>query len=231
MSTSRTTLVAERAFTITSHPLCPFMHAWRIALAGAGKRAASDYEVVRLEYEDAARWRDTIPPETEIPWLTKDEAHLSGALPVLQWIEETVPGTGLLADHPAERLRSRNRALLATELLSAMRTVFTSKTDEGERTSLDALFAVLARCEAQAWSPRGRVDWVVMAAASTLLASRSRIIADTRWTTLPKTRALVLALSRDDLVTATSTDDYAAAFRAFHRAFGGRVDEPAAPGL
>jgi glutathione S-transferase len=217
--------------TITSHPLCPFMHAWRMVLAATGRVAGRDFEVRRLEYKDVATWGPLIPTGADIPWMTtKDKEVLSGTLPVLQFIEETIPGAELLADDATERVRSRNRALLAVEVLTAMRLVFVSKTHEEERATTEALFGILGRCEAQPWSSHGRIDWVLLAAASTILASRAKIMIDARWSAAPKTKALVLALSKEDVVVSTRIGAYDDEFREFYKAFGGTFEASAAQG-
>ena len=216
---------------ITSHPLCPFMHAWRMALASTGRVAGKDFEVGRLEYKDVANWGPLIPAGAEIPWMTtKDKEVLSGTLPVLQFIEETFPGAKLFADEATERVRSRNRALLASELLNAMRLVFVSKTAEEERATTEALFGILGRCEAHPWSSRGRIDWVLLAAASTILASRAKVMSDSRWSAAPKMKALVLALSKEDVVVSTRIGEYDDEFREFYKAFGGTFEASVAHG-
>ena len=217
--------------TITSHPLCPFMHSWRMALAATGRVAGKDFEVGRLEYKDVANWGPLIPAGAEIPWMTtKEKEVLSSVLPVLQFLEETISGAKLLADDATERVRSRNRALLAVELLNAMRLVFVSKTPEDEHATTEALFGILARCEAQPWSSHERLDWVLLAAASTILASRAKIMSDARWIAAPKMKALVLALSKEDVVASTRIGAYDDEFREFYKAFGGTFEASAAHG-
>jgi hypothetical protein len=216
--------------TITSHPLCPFMHAWRIALAATGIAVGVGYEARRLDYEDMPRWGELIPPGADVPWLTKDKETLWGALPVLQWFEETIPGSKLLPDDATERVRVRNRALLAADLRNTMRTVFISKSSPEQLATTEALFGVLRRCEALPWSEKCRLDWVLLAAASTILASREKIMSDPRWSGVPRMKALVLEASQDDGVVATRTAGYNDEFRAFYRAVGGTFESTTSAG-
>jgi hypothetical protein len=197
-----------------------------MSLSLTGQVAGKDFAVHRLVYPDRPRWREVIPPGTSLPFLVAGAETLDGGLPVLQFLEETIPGSRLLPEGAVERVRVRNRAIVAADLLEVMRLVFVAKSPAEEHEATEDLFAHLSRCEAQAWSPEPRLDWVLLAAASTILASQPKVTNDTRWSACPSMRARTLALSEEDLVRATRADGYDAAFAAFFRVFGSTFAAP-----
>jgi hypothetical protein len=161
-----------------------------------------------------------IPEGASLPVLVAGSETLSGALPVLQWFEETLPGSKLLPGDAGERVRVRNRALLASELLDATKTLLLSpSTAEEQHTSL-ALFGVLGRCATRTWSSRPRLDWVLLTSAATVLVSQPKIMQDARWADYPAMKSLLRSLSEDDVAVATRAARYEDEFRAFFRAFG-----------
>jgi hypothetical protein len=197
-----------------------------MALSLAGQVAGKDFAVRRLAYPDRPRWREVLPPGTTLPFLTAGAETLDGGLPVLQFFEETLAGSRLLPEGAAERVRVRNRAIVAADLLDAMRVVFVAASRAEEQKATDDLFSRLSRCEGQAWSPEPRLDWVLLAAGSTILASRPKLRSDARWSACPTMRARTLALSDEEVVRTTRADDYDSAFAAFFLAFGGTFDAP-----
>jgi glutathione S-transferase len=205
---------------LTSHSLCPILHAWTMTLTLAGKVAGHDFSVQRLAYSDLPSWSKVIPTGASLPFLIHQNDTLWGSLPVLQWIEETVPGSRLLPMDPVQRVRTRQRALVAIELLDAMKTVFVSKSKEQERQSLAAMFTLLERCEILPWGGLPSLDGVLLAAAATLLTCHDRLLQDARWSQTPNLKATILRLRAHDVVLATKAPEYDTAFGAFFVAFG-----------
>jgi len=192
------------------------LHAWSIALTLAGKARDKDFLVKRLAYAEMEHWSQAIPAGASQPFLeTATGEVLSGGLPILQFIEETEPRAGFLPEGPAERVRIRNRALLAVDLLNALRPVFVSKTPQQQESALTSLFEMLNAAEAQPWSAMLRMDRVVLAAAATVAASQAKLMHDARWDRVPRMKALVLDLSTHEAVRATRAENYGEEFREF----------------
>jgi glutathione S-transferase len=192
-----------------------------MALDVSGLVADRDYRVVRLAYADRARWSESVPPDASLPFLRlADGRALVGALPVLQYFEETIAGANLLPSDPVERVHARNRALAATELFGALRAVFLTKTETEEQATTSALFALLSCCETGAWSSEPKLDWIMFAAAATVLGSQPQLMGNRAWATLPATRARVEALRCHPLAERTRAPDYEREFEAFFEAFG-----------
>jgi hypothetical protein len=205
---------------ITSHSLCPILHSWSIALTLAGKQQERDFTVRRLLYPDMARWSEFIPAGVELPFLTTGLDHVFGSLPILQWIEETVDGSRLLPEQAVERIRTRNRALVALDLFGVMRGVLVSKTLDEQTVATSALFNMLKKCEALSWSAAPRLDWVLLAAATTILTSQDKIMNDDRWSGLPRLRDQARNISEHPVVMSTKAQNYSVEFSAFFRATG-----------
>jgi hypothetical protein len=207
--------------TLTSHTLCPFLHSWIIALSLAGLVPGKDFAVRRLTYPDRHRWKEAIPDGMSLPFLIAGRDMLDGGLPVLQFFEETLSASRLLPEGPADRARIRKRAVLAADLLDVMRCVFVASSPEEERRATEKLFAGLSRCEAQEWSAEPRLDRVILAGGSTVLAGQPKLAGDPRWSACPAMRALTRALSEEEVARTTRAEDYDAAFAAFLVSFAG----------
>jgi glutathione S-transferase len=174
-------------FAITSHSLCPMMHAWRIALHNAGI-AVHDIQVTVLTYAQRADWAKSIPSGAGLPFMRvgghSGAVVLTGTLPVLQFIDETLQGAKLLPSDAAQRVHVRNRALVAIDVLNASRPVLTAQTHDTLQSALHALFAVLLNANTQQWSTLPTLDAVVLAAAATILCCQPVIFNDGRWSSL-----------------------------------------------
>jgi glutathione S-transferase len=202
---------------LTSHSLCPILHAWCLALTALGRTPEKDFRVHRLSYDAMKSWQ--IPAGASLPFLVVEGEVLSGGLPVLQYFIDAAPNSELLPDAPAMRVHVRNRALLAFELFGAMRPFLVSKSSDEAQHTGEGLFACLARCEAQSWSKAYHLDRLVLTAAATILTSQARIMEDVRWEKCVALRRLIIELSDDPRATSTRAANYEAEFGSFFRAF------------
>jgi glutathione S-transferase len=216
--------------TLTSHPLCPLLHAWSLALTLADNTEGTSFVVKRLPYADMPRWAEEIPTGASLPFVTTAGMSLGGGLPVLQFLEETIPRSALLPTDPLERVAVRNRALLAVDVFNVLRPVFVAQTRNEEMRARDVLFATLMRCEGEAWSTIQRLDWVLLAAASTLIAVHPKLMDDPRFAQCPGMYARISLMSGHDAVVATRAPDYEAEFGRFFRAFGSNFDRDVSAG-
>jgi glutathione S-transferase len=208
------------SISLTSHSLCPTLHSWVTALLLSGKKPGQDFTVQYLRYEDMPNWNTMMPPGAAMPLLqTAKGEQLSGGLPVLQYIDESLQA-GLLPGTPAERVQIRNRALLAVELIQALRPILVSKTPEEESAGLVSWFAALAKVETQDWSKAMHLDSVMLAAAATVAHSQEKLMADRRWNEVPRMHKLFQELPQVPEVAAAKTGHYGREFSAFYKAFG-----------
>jgi hypothetical protein len=206
-------------FAITSHSLCPMMHAWRIALEMSGIKPAN-VVVTQLAYSARSTWPQVIPAGTGLPFVRcRDADVLHGALPVLQYLAETV-NAKLLPPDAVERVHVRNRALVAMDILTATRPVLVATNNDALQKSLTCLFTVLEVADKTPWSTLPTIDGVLLAAAATILWSQPQILADARWGSIPKLREQLHLLSEHPDVLATRALNYQSEFSDFFAAFG-----------
>ncbi len=147
---------------------------------------------------------------------------LSGELPVLNMFDELAGiKTHLLPTNPIERVQTRNRAMVAQDLLLPLRSLFVDLNELAFRTAEKAIVAKLMAADELPWSSAMHVDRIVLAAFSTLTASRKGLL--DRWSKhAPTIVTLLKKLAETPLVRKLRTEEYDQQFQAFFAAFGGQ---------
>jgi glutathione S-transferase len=215
----------KSAVTITSHALCPSLHAWQIALELTNAQRDVEYRVERFTYPTMSTWAERTPPGAALPFLTTARNEvLTGPLPVLHYLLEVETTPASLPADRVERVRVRNRAMMAADIATHLRPVLIARTEEAEREALTQLFTLLHKADAQPWSPLPLLDAIVLAAAATVAASQARLMRDPRWRDVPRIEAHMRTLSADPMVQRTRAKQYAQHFGEFFRAFGSAFD-------
>jgi glutathione S-transferase len=192
---------------------------WSIALGRAGKQRDTDFSVLRLEYPQMASW--PIPPGASTPYLrTQNGTLLWGSLPVLQYFEETLPNAKLLPESREERIWVRNRALLAMELIMALRPILVAKSEDEYQSGIQNFFVAAKPAEAAPWSSELFLDRIVLSAFATVAASQAHFMANAAWSNAPMLMAFTQRLPQTPLVHAARAARYDETFREFFQAFG-----------
>ncbi|MEI6159030.1 MAG: glutathione S-transferase family protein [Roseococcus sp.] len=146
------------SLTLVSHHLCPYVQRAAIALAEKG----APFERVTISLDDKPDWFRAISPLGKVPLLRVGDTTLFESVPIIEFIEETVPGPRL---HPADALqRARHRAWIefASAMLGDLWRLETAKTEADYEPARAALATKAARLE----EARGEGPWFAGAAFS-----------------------------------------------------------------
>jgi glutathione S-transferase len=222
---------ADRQLTITSHALCPTLHAWHLALLLSDREEGRDFTVVRLRYPDRPSWPLAIPTGASLPFMVTERGTvLTGPMPVLHYIAETGSTPACVPADAEARVLMRNRAMLGNTVITALRPILVAPSDDAVEDALTKFFAEVASVERASWGELPQLDAVMLAAAATIAMSQPRLMTDARWNALPQTRRHLEELSADARVRATRAEPFGAHFVEFFAAFGGVLGDVAQAG-
>ena len=210
--------------TLVSHDLCPYVQ--RAAIALAEKGAAFERATISLDAKPD--WFSAISPLGKVPLLRVDDAVLFESTPIVEFIEETVPGPALHPADPLERAQHRAWMEFGSSMLGDIWRLETAQAEPGFREAQAALRAKAQRLESSLGAGpyfNGRRFSLVDAVFGPVFRYFEVFdaIAETNiFTGLPKLAAWRAALAARPSVQAAAVPDYAAKLRAFlvrHDAF------------
>ncbi len=134
--------------TLISFPTCPYVQRAVISL----KEKKVDFEVVYIDLANKPDWFLAISPLGKVPVLKiarpgKDDAILFESSVILEYLEETVPGTKLHPQDALERARHRGWMEFGSTLLGDLFRFTTSKDEAGVEAAKTAASSKLAQVE------------------------------------------------------------------------------------
>ena len=134
---------------LVSHHLCPYVQRAAIALAEKGQ----SFERVTISLDDKPGWFLALSPLGKVPLLRLPrpdgtEAVLFESLPIVEYIEEALPGPRLHPEDPLERAQHRAWMEFGSAMLGDLWRYETSREPDGFAAARDALRAKAERLEA-----------------------------------------------------------------------------------
>ena len=128
---------------LVSHALCPFVH--RAAALLVDREVP--FETKYIDLKAKPPWFLAISPRGKVPLLVVDETPLFESAPILEYLDETTPGTSILPKDPIARARQRAWIEVANDLFVAHYKLMIAKTPAELATARAALDAPLDRFE------------------------------------------------------------------------------------
>jgi glutathione S-transferase len=126
---------------LVSHALCPFVHRAAIMLREKG----ATFDKTYIDLDDKPPWFLRISPRGRVPVLIAGGVPLFESLPIIEFLDETLPPRIMPEDDAFERARQRAWVEVANDLLHAQLALLLAPGEPEVAAAMTALASPLAR--------------------------------------------------------------------------------------